>query len=101
MQVDLPLETVHGLVLQLGQVALQSPQFLRVHLVVRLVLQEVEAFIAESERREQESLNWVAEIPVLSLLAVLVHDVPHDGKVDGVWFILLLLDEAIALVVSV
>lgn len=94
------------MVLQLSQVVLESSQLLGVSLVVGLVLKEVQAFVGESECSEQERLDWVLEVPVLSLLAVLVHDISDDGEVDGVGATILLglgfglLDELVTLAVS-
>jgi hypothetical protein len=71
-------------------------------LIVGLVLQEVNSLIGKRESSEQESLNRVAEVPVLSLLAVFVHYIAHNTKVDVCICLLLSLDdELVSLVISV
>jgi hypothetical protein len=90
------------LVLKLCEVATKSPHFLGVSLVVGLVLQEVDALIGEGEGREEESFNRIAEVSVLCLLTIFVHDIPHNSEVNvGLSFLFRFLNEPISLVIPV
>lgn len=83
-------------ILQLLQVSQYPVQLVLVLCVVRLLLKEVVTLITESKGGEHEALDGVREVSVLGFLAVLVHDIANDVKLD-----VLFADEAIVLRVSV
>jgi len=104
--IELNLEALNSLILEFSKVNSEAAKLLRI-VVVRLLLQEVQAFVGEGEGREQERLDREREESVLGFAAVLVHYIANDTEVNRVPGRALIeslfdfMNEAIALVVSV